>query len=360
MKKNRLIWLIFLLIPLVLALCACEKEAVPEQKPVEDVKQPQPGAAVLRLIMSTGATSGNYYPFGAALAQVVGEASNYLVLDVQPSVDATENLERLASGETQLALLPNDILSYAYYATGIWQDKPPVASMAPLMTLYPEICQVVVGANSGLTGVEDLKGKKVAIGEEGTALQASALKILEICELTGEDVELLPLSFADAAQALREKTIDALFVTVGTPNKGMMDLQADREIAILGLDDKVIDALLENSPFYTRYTLDENDYSFLTEPVNTVAIRVTLVAAASLSEQTAYDLVKAIIENRDKIAVAHAKGMFINAEDAVSGLPLDLHAGAQRYFVEIGALEGAEAEALPEDVEPVEPVDIVQ
>jgi TRAP transporter TAXI family solute receptor len=161
---------------------------------------------------------------------------------------------------------------------------------------------------------------------------------LKECGLTEEDIEALPISLSEATQAMREKTIDAFFVTVGTPNKGLMDLQAEREITILGLSEDVITALLEKHPFYIRYTLTENDYSFLKEPVNTVAVKTTLVAAASLSTQAAYDLVKVIIENSDKIAVAHAKGMYVSAEGAVEGLPLELHEGARRYFLEIGVI----------------------
>ena len=351
---NRLHWLILLLIPLLFVLGACKAaENIVQDIPVLKLEEnPVPLAlSVLRLTMSSGAASGNYYSFGAALAKVVGDTSNYLVLDVQPSEGYIENIERLASEEAQLALAPNDMLFYAYHATDTWQEKPPLTTLAPLMTLYPEVCQLVVRANSPLTAVKNLKGKRVAIGEDGTAQHAGALHILEEYGLAEDDLELLPLGFAEAAQALQEKTIDAFFVTVGTPNKGMMDLFAAREIAILSLEEEKIEKLLEKYPFYTRYTLDENDYSFLTEPVNTVAIRVTLAATTALSEQAAYDLVKTIIENNYKIAVVNAKGMYIKAEEAVQGLPLKLHPGAQRYFAEIGAVKEAAEEAPPEDAE---------
>lgn len=352
MKKKCLLWLIFLLLPLVVALSACKREPPEEHTPgeaIENIKTP-PATPVLRLTMSTGVTTGYYYPFGAALAKAVDESSDYLVIDVQSSEDSAENIEHIASGEAHLALLPNDILSYAFFATDTCQDKQPVSNIAPLMTLYPEICQVVVGANSGILSVEELKGRRVAIGEDETAIQASALKILAEYGLTEENIEALHIGFAEAALAMQEKTIDAFFVTVGTPNKAMMDLQAEREITVLGLDEEIIVSLLEKYPFYTVYTMDENDYSFLTKPLNTVAVRATLVTSTSLSEQAAYDIVKTIIENSDKIAMTHAKGMYINAEEAVSGLPLELHPGARRYFEEIRAFDPP-PEASGEDVE---------
>ncbi|MCL1906287.1 MAG: TAXI family TRAP transporter solute-binding subunit, partial [Clostridiales bacterium] len=336
---------------LIFAFTAC-KDAVTvgQTQELEEPYVPLAAVApspVLRLTMSTGSVSGNYYSFGAALAKAVDEASVDLVIDVLESADAVENIGDLATGRSQLALIPGDILSHAFYATDTRQDKLPITNMAPLMTLYPEICQIVVSASSGLESVADLKERRVAIGEDGSSLRASAVKILEANGLTTEDIEVFPLGFTEAAQAMREKTIDAFFITAGTPNKAMMDLQADRDIVLLGLEEDTIAALTKKYPFYTRYTMDETDYSFLAEPVNTVAVKVTLVAAASLSGQAAYDTVKTIIENSDKIAVTHAKGMYIAAEDAVCGLPLPLHEGALRYFREIGALPVPQ----PEDAE---------
>ena len=355
MPQNRLFWLIFFLIPLVFILSACINTAQGDQLPETDVKTIPQTLSVLRLSMSAGDATGNYYSFGAVLARAIDDASTYLVIDVQDGTEAGVNISRLAEGQAQLALAPGDLLSYAYNGEDIWEDKPPLTDVAPLMTLYPEICQLVVGANAELSRVGDLKGKRIAIGEEGTALRASALKILEEGGLTEEDIEAVPLGFNEAAQAMQEKTIDAFFVTAGTPNKGLMDLQANREITILGLEDEEIEALTEKYPFYTPYTLDENDYSFLTEPVNTVAIRVTLLADTSLSEQAAYDIVKAIIENSDAIAVLHAKGMYIGAAEGQQGLPLELHPGALRYFQQLELL----TQPQTEDEEPETPEEAV-
>jgi TRAP transporter TAXI family solute receptor len=344
MTKKRLPLLILLLIPLALAICACGNSA-PSDLLVEIEPDDIPLAlSVLHLTMCTGADYGNYYPFGAVLARVVNDASSYLEIDVHAGGDFAENMERLATGKAQLALVQNDMLSDAFYAAGAWQDKPPVTDITPLMTLYPEICQLVAGGTAGINSVGDLKGRRVAIGEEGTALRGSALRILKEYGLSEEDIEAWPVGFDEAAQAMREKTLDAFFLTAGTPNKGMMDLRADREIVIIGLEAGKIAALMEKYPFYTPYTLSEGDYSFLTEPLETLAVRATLAAASSLSEQAAYDIVKAIIENSDKVALAHTKGMYVSAQEAVRGLPLELHAGARRYFTEIKAQTETAAE----------------
>jgi hypothetical protein len=81
-----------------------------------------------------------------------------------------------------------------------------------------------------------------------------------------------------------------------------------------------------------------SDYSFLSEPVNTVAVKATLIANPDLDEAVVYDIVKAIIENKDMITTAHAKGAFISPESAIEGVSINFHPGALRYFEEIGVL----------------------
>lgn len=339
MRKPLFILLLTLILALICSLAACKS------KPPEEPPAGAPEAAALaepanlqRLTLATGATSGNYYPFGNVLAQVVDDATGYIKLEVSATTASAENIALLASGEAQLAIVQNDVLNYAFHGINIWAGKPSVTTTRTLMTLYPEVCQLVVAADSGIESVAGLVGKRVAIGEPDSALAVGARQILAACNVAAEDVQIQNIGFGAAAEAMKGRTIDAFFVTVGTPNKGIMDLQAERDIRIISLDEAVIDSLIEKYPFYTKATLDENDYSFLAEPVNTVAVRSTLATTSSLDEQTAYDIVKAIIEGQDKIAIAHAKGSFINAEAAVSGLGVELHPGARRYFQEIGVL----------------------
>jgi uncharacterized protein len=59
-----------------------------------------------------------------------------------------------------------------------------------------------------------------------------------------------------------------------------------------------------------------------------------LVVREDLSEQLVYDITKAIFENTDKIG--HAKAKLIKAENALNGVGIEVHPGAQKYYDEKG------------------------
>jgi TRAP transporter TAXI family solute receptor len=287
--------------------------------------------------MATGATSGIYYPYGGTLALAIGAASGYIKITVNSTGASVENVLQIAGGLAQLAIVQNDVLDYAYNGANIWTAAP-VKSLATLMSLYPEACQLIVAADSDISGVADLAGKRIAIGDSGSAVEANALQILGAYGLTADDLDVQHLGLSASIDAMKEQQLDGFFTTSGTTNTAVLDLATAHDIRLIGLDDGKINEIVEKYPFYTKTAISEKDYGFLSEPINTVAVQATLIASADLDEQVAYDIVKGIIESKESIMVVHAKGAFIDPEYAVQAVSVDFHPGAKRYFQEIGVL----------------------
>lgn len=317
-----------LLAAVMLCLVACSSATAPASG--SDAPE------AVRLIMATGGTGGTYYPFGGALAQAIDSATGYIKVNVNATGASAENVQQIGGGLAHLAIVQNDVMDYAYNASNTWTGEA-VTNMATLMSLYPEVCQLIVSADSGISSVSDLAGKRVSTGDIGSGVEANAIQILEAYGMSVSDVKQEHLSFNASADAMKDRSIDAFFVTAGVPNTAVMDLQTSRELKVINLDDDKIVALTDKYPFYAKVTLTSEDYSFLTEPVNTVAVKATLIANPDMDEQVAYDIVKAIIESKDTITAAHAKGAYISAENAVQGISVELHPGAAKYFKEIGA-----------------------
>ena len=324
MNKKRLTGVICL-IAVLLCTSACNN-------PVD-----KPSPEIVRLTMATGGTSGTYYPFGGALAEAIESATDYIRINVSATGASAENIRQIGAGLADLAIVQNDVMDYAYNAANTWTSDA-VTNMSTLMSLYPEVCQLIVSADSGISNVADLAGKRVSTGDTGSGVEENALQILDAYGIGVADIEQKHLGFSASADAVKDHSIDAFFATSGLPNTAVADLQQSRNIILISLDDDKIADLIKKYPFYSRVTITSADYPFLTEPVTTIAVKATLIASPDLDEQIAYDIVKSIIESKDALTASHAKGEFISPQSAVEGVSVGFHPGARRYLEEIGAL----------------------
>jgi hypothetical protein len=148
-----------------------------------------------------------------------------------------------------------------------------------------------------------------------------------------DDIQKQDLSFDESTAGIQDGTIDAAFVTAGTPTGAVEGLSATEDVVIVPIEQDKIDALIEKYPYYVKDEVPSGTYK-LAEAVPTVAVQAMLVVSNDLSEDVVYDVTKAIFENLDK--VTHAKGKMIKAENAVKGTGIELHPGAKKYFDEKG------------------------
>lgn len=211
--------------------------------------------------------------------------------------------------------------------------KEKIESVKGIATLYPETIQIVTTKKSGIQSVEDLKGKVVSVGEAGSGTRANAEQILEVHGMTFDDIKARNLSFDDSVSGIQDGTIDAAFITAGTPTGAVESLSATEDVVIVPIAEDKINALIEKYPYYAKDEVPQGTYK-LAETVPTVAVRAMLVARADLPEDTVYNVTKAIFENLDK--VKHAKAQQIKLENALDGMSIELHPGAKKYFDEKG------------------------
>ncbi len=344
MKKS--LWLLVILLALLLVFTACANDQPAEQPAEEtpaDTSAETPADTpkeTQRLIMATGGTSGTYYAFGGALAQIINAESDYINITVNASGASAENVQLIGAGDVQLAILQNDVMDYAYHGTNTWEGKPVVTNMSTLCSLYPEVCQLIVAADSGISSVADLAGKRISVGDVGSGVETNAMQIMAAYGLSFDDIKMENLSFAESAEAVKDRTIDGFFATSGVPNTAVLDLQTSRDVKLISLDQDKIDSLIAEYPFYAQIDITNADYSFLgaDEKIATVAVQATLICPPDMDTELAYDIVKAIFDNAEAITNAHAKGAYLSPDYAVQGVSIDFHPGARQYFEEAGAL----------------------
>ncbi|MBP2242838.1 TRAP transporter TAXI family solute receptor [Cytobacillus eiseniae] len=279
----------------------------------------------------TGGTGGTYYPLGGAFANIISDETG-IQTTAESSGASAENMNTLKDGNAEIAFSQTDIASYAKEGKLMFEGAA-VDNVSAIGTLYPETIQIVTTTKSGIKTVEDLKGKKVSVGAPGSGTNPNAEQILEMHGMTFDDINKQDLSFDESTAGIQDGTIDAAFVTAGTPTGAVEGLSATEDVVIIPIAQDKIDALIEKYPYYVKDEVPAGTYG-LADAVTTVAVQAMLVVTNDLSEDVVYEVTKAIFENLDQ--VAHAKGKLISAENAVNGVGIDIHPGAQKYYDEKG------------------------
>ncbi len=288
------------------------------------------------LILATGGTTGTYYPFGGAMANIFNTKIENMNVTAQATGASVENCKLLGKNEAELAILQNDMLDYAYNGKEAFKDAK-IENLRGIAKLYPEIIQIV--AVKGINSIEDLKGKKVSVGAPGSGVEANARQILEAYGMTYDDMTVSYLSFAESADAYKDKHIDAFFVTSGIPNSSIQDIAAMNPVSLVSLSDDAVGKLIEKYPFFVEYTIPANTYNGQTADVKTTAVLATLATNKEASTDVIYNITKALFENQNELATAHAKGKELKLEEALNGISIPLHPGAEKYFKEKGILK---------------------
>jgi len=288
------------------------------------------------LKFATGGVSGTYYPYGGAVASAISSQYEDIKFNVQATGASAANIRLVASGEADIAIVQNDVMSYAYTGTETF-DGDKVDNFATMATVYAEVCQIIADPASGITSVADLKGKIVSVGDAGSGVEANAKQILAAYGISFDDIKVQNLGFGDSANAMKDKKIDAFFVTAGTPTTAVMELASTNKISIVPIDSAKADELMGKYSFYTKYKIPAGTYAGVDQDVETLAVKATLIVKKDLPEDTVYRMTKALFEN--KANLAHAKSSELNANSAVEGVSVPFHAGAEKYFKEVGAIK---------------------
>ena len=304
---------------MVLALCACGKTSATELK------------------YATGGTSGTYYGFSGVIANVLNEKlKNSLSLKVESTGASKANIQMLASGDADIAIVQNDVMYYAYTGTDLFAGGNPITSFSAVASCYPEYVQIL--AKKDITSIEQLAGKNVSVGDAGSGTEFNAKQILGAYNLTFDDIKVSNQSFADSADALKNGTIDAAFVVAGYPTTAVTELATNFDFNLLSIDAAHAEKLQADYGFYYYGVIPANTYSPVKEDVPAVAVMATIVASNKVSADAIYAFVKGLFDYKADITAGHVKGNELDLNTAVSGVSIPWHEGAEKFYKEQGVL----------------------
>lgn len=292
-------------------------------------------AAQQQLSIATGGTGGVYYPYGGGLAELINRHIDGFAAVAEVTGASVENMGLIARGDSDLALVLADTAYQAYTGTGRFEGRA-IEKTRAIGSIYPNAVQIVTLANSGISTLQDLKGKRVSVGAPGSGTEVNANALLEANGISYDDITVQRLNFNETADALRDGDIDAGFWSVGPPTSSILNLAVTRDIALIALTEDEVANAQKVEPVFAPYTLRAGMYDKVDQPVNTVSIPNVLVVNADMSDDLAYAITKILFEKTAELIAIHPAANDTTVDFSLTSTPVPLHPGSIRYYEEIG------------------------
>jgi hypothetical protein len=286
----------------------------------------------------TGGTSGVYYPMGVALSQVYGKALPDAKVSVQATKASAENLNLLQAGRGEVAFTLGDSLSDAWKGDAEAGFATPLKKLRGIAGIYPNYIQIVASAESGIKSLADLKGKRVSVGAPKSGTELNARAVLKAAGLTYKDlakVEYLP--FGESVELMKNRQLDVTLQSAGLGVSALRDLASAMKIVVVEIPPAVVAKIGDAA--YQPALIPAGTYESQTTDVPAIAIQNFLVTHEGVPADTVYKLTKAMWENLPALVAAHSAGKAIKKENALAGMAVPLHPGAEKYYREIGLLK---------------------
>jgi len=294
----------------------------------------QPAAAKSVFIsIGTGGTGGTYFPTGGAVADLISkECPSVKSATAEVTAASVENAKLVNSGDTDMALV-----AWISIVGQKLTDKLP--NLQTLWWIHGSDRHWLVPADSDIQSPRDFKGKTIVVGAPASATEVTSQLELKYFGLTYEDIKPAYLSFREGVEALKDGRVDAAVVMAGFPNSAVTDIMTLRNIRILNYSQEDQKGIQKAYPFCPPKVIPANTYPKQKEPVNIFTTPGPMGVNKNVPEQAAYEIVKAVHQNQDKLAKTVHKAFGLWRFDPSVGDLAPLHPGAARYYKEIGLLK---------------------
>ena len=279
--------------------------------------------------MGTASVDGTYYPLGNAISRLFGKKIKKLVVIPEPTAGSLANIDFMRKKRIDLSLIQSDVAWKAYHNYNF-------KDLRVLASLYSEKIQIVVRADSDIKRIEDLKGKKIAVGEKYSGSAVGATQILEACGLKSNiDYETVNDRFTKSIEALYDGYIDAIYYIGGVPTNGLSRLANRIPIRLIEIPLPIVTKLVSSCKYFSTESIEANSYKGQNETINTLGVRALLCCTNQLPQDEAFNMLTVIYnypisfseENNNDVLIELKKDNALKCIDKSM-----LHEGAIRFF----------------------------
>ena len=285
MRVTKSIKVLCLITALVVLFAGCAQKQTP--------KGPGVSSEPIQMGIVTATVGGAFYPMGQAIASVVNNNFDGVVLNAEVTDGALENNRLINDGEAALGITNADLAYYAYNGLAPYDKKLNVVALG---NLHPSVFHIITLANSSINGIEDLKGKRIACGPAGGASIGILENILAEYGMSFDDIKPSYLPYSDGFSQLADGNVDVALATSGFPAAAVMEVAAIKEIKSIDIKPDIFANMLEKYPYYSDAVVPKDIYK-LKADATVLGISNLLVCTPDMDEELAYNITKALYDN---------------------------------------------------------------
>jgi uncharacterized protein len=291
------------------------------------------------ITIGTGGQTGVYYVVGQSICRLVnrGSAEHNIKCTAPSTGGSIDNINAIINGDRQMGVAQSDWQFHAYNGTSQFEGNK-YDKLRAVFSVHGEPFTVVARSDAGINTFDDLKGKRVNIGNPGSGQRATMDVVLGVKGWTTGDFSLASeLKAAEQAGALGDNKIDAMIYTVGHPAGAIQEATTTTDAKLIPVGGPEIDKLVADNPYYAKATIPGGMYKGTDEDVTTFGVKATFVSSSDVPEEVIYQVVKAVFDNFDRFKKLHPAFENLTEADMIKdGLSAPLHDGAARYYKERG------------------------
>ncbi|HVL59415.1 MAG TPA: TAXI family TRAP transporter solute-binding subunit [Burkholderiaceae bacterium] len=292
------------------------------------------------ITIGTGGVTGVYYAAGGAICRLVNKdrAKHGIRCSVESTGGSVFNINTIRAGELDLGVAQSDVHFNATKGEAQFKDAGPMQDLRAVFSLHPEPFTLVARKDAGIKNFNDLKGKRVNVGNPGSGTRASFEELLKAKGWSMRDFALAAELRADEhGPALCDGKIDAFFYGVGHPSANIQDPTTTCGAQLASITGPEVDKLVQERPYYAKAKIPGGLYPNNPQGAETYGVLATMVASAKTPPEVVYQVVRAVFENFDEFRKLHPALANLQPENMVKdGLSAPLHEGAAKYYKERG------------------------
>ena len=349
-KKIVLLLIVLLLSVSVLVGCQQDENSVPNGEETQNT--PKNEGLEKNFKFATMSVGGSWYIYGVTIADIMKEAIPGSVTDVLPYQGGIGNPILVGTGDANIGLSFSSAQNWAYNGKADYEGQPMKNIKALVGGLSsPYRIGVMVREELGINSIEELIEKKAKVRlitvQPGGLGETMARQVLESYEISYEDIKswggsVNNVDLSVAVSQLKDGQADLFIHNVSFRQPDITEMCLRGGIKFLPIGEEQREYLSNEYGHVNNVYVEKDEFVGVSKDVVTIGYPTGIIVNDSMSNETAYAIVKAICENTDKLEAAHASLSSFDPTKAgnedINGF-IPLHPGAEKYYKEMGYID---------------------